>query len=62
MVKDQGREWLRAFVVSLVVAAITGWISFRFGQKSVSTEVAEGLDLLDLDSTSESLDVTFQSK
>ncbi len=60
MAKDQGRVWFRAFVISvvsgLVVTPITGWISFRFGQRNLSTEVAEGLELLDLDSTAQSLE------
>ena len=60
MAKEQGREWFRALVIavvsSVVVGPITGWIGFLFGKESLSTEVAEGLDLLDLDSTSKSLE------
>ncbi len=39
----------------LLIAAVTGGVGYWFGQKNLSSEVAEGLSLLDLDTTSESL-------
>ena len=63
MAKNQRRKWFRglgtnvvsSLLVLAITAPITAGIGFFLGQRNLATEVAEGLALLDLDSTSESL-------
>jgi hypothetical protein len=60
MAKNRGRKWFRELLIAVVsgviVGPIVGWISYQSGQKNLSREVADGLALLDLDSTSASLE------
>ncbi len=48
--------FVKNLAIAVVSSLIVGWISFQYGQKSLSTEVADGIGLLELDSTSESLE------
>ncbi len=59
MTKKKRNGWLGPFVIStlsgLFLLALTWGVGYWFGKKSLSSEVAEGLTLLDLDTTSDSL-------
>ena len=59
MTKKKRNGWFGSFVVNILsglfLLALTWGVGYWFGKISLSGEVAEGLTLLDLDTTSDSL-------